>query len=427
MRKLSALFLVLAALSGTPLHAQDISGNWQGTLKIGPGMRAILNVVKADTGGWKATFYSIDQSTQGIPVTTITLQDSTLSFSIDLVHCRYEGKLSADGNTISGSWNQGQSLPLDFKRATKETAWTVDSSPHTIQFVSVDKDVKLEVLDWGGSRRPLVLLAGLGFDAHVFDKFAPKLTGTYHVYGITRRGFGSSSAPAPTNENYSADRLGDDVLAVIDALKLNRPVLAGHSIAGEELSSIGSRHPEKVAGLIYLDAGYPYAFYDRAHGDLILDAIELKRKLDLWFSGGVRNLQRFLPELQASLPQLSKDMEEAQKKLALAPPQPADAGNPSPIELAISAGEQKYTDIHTPVLAIFALPHNLDQMFPGDPAAKAAAVAYDLAINSAQANAFEAGIPGARVVRLANADHFIFNSNEADVLREMNDFLAMLP
>jgi pimeloyl-ACP methyl ester carboxylesterase len=427
MRKLYALFLILAALSCPTLRAQDISGNWQGTLNVGPGMRAILNVVKADSGGWKATFFSIDQSTQGIPVTTITLQDSTLSFSIDLAHLRYEGKLSADGNTISGTLNQGQSLPLEFKRATKETAWTADSSPHSIHFVPVDKDVKLEVLDWGGSGRPLVLLAGLGFDAHVFDKFAPKLTGTYHVYGITRRGFGASSAPAPSNENYAADRLGDDVLAVIDALKLNRPVLVGHSIAGEELSSIGSRHPEKVAGLIYLDAGYPYAFYDRAHGDLTLDAIELKSKLDLWFSGGVRNLQRFLPELQASLPQLSKDLEEAQKKLALTPPQPADAGNPLPIELAISAGEQKYTENHTPVLAIFATPHNLDQMFPNDPAAEAAAVAYDLAINSAQANAFEAGIPSARVIRIANANHLIFTSNEADVLREMNDFLAKLP
>jgi pimeloyl-ACP methyl ester carboxylesterase len=42
------------------------------------------------------------------------------------------------------------------------------------------------------------------------------------------------------------------VLAVIAALKLDRPIVAGHSIAGEELSSIGSRHSEKIAGLIYL-------------------------------------------------------------------------------------------------------------------------------------------------------------------------------
>jgi non-heme chloroperoxidase len=124
-----------------------------------------------------------------------------------------------------------------------------------VQFVIVDTNIKLEVLDWGGTGRPLVFLAGLGNTAHAFDKFAPELTSKYHVYGITRRGFGLSSAPTPANNNYSADRLGDDALAVLDALKINRPVLVGHSIAGEELSSVGSRHPEKVAGLIYLDAG----------------------------------------------------------------------------------------------------------------------------------------------------------------------------
>ena len=82
------------------------------------------------------------------------------------------------------------------------------------------------------------------------------------MVGVTRRGFGDSSAPA---SGYGADRLGDDVLAVIDALKISKPVLAGHSLGGEELSSIGSRHPEKVAGLIYLDAGYSYAFYAPGH------------------------------------------------------------------------------------------------------------------------------------------------------------------
>jgi pimeloyl-ACP methyl ester carboxylesterase len=49
---------------------------------------------------------------------------------------------------------------------------------------------------------------------------------------------------------------------VLDQLKINRPVLVGHSLAGEELSSIGSRRPDKVAGLAYLDAAYGYAYYD---------------------------------------------------------------------------------------------------------------------------------------------------------------------
>ena len=160
-----------------------------------------------------------------------------------------------------------------------------DSSPHSVQFVAVDDNVKLEVLDWGGSGRPLVLLAGLGNTAHIFDRFALKLTPTYHVYGITRRGFGTSSAPVPANDNYSADRLGDDVLAVLDALKLNHPILVGHSIAGEELSSVATRHPEKVGGLVYLDAGYPYAFYDRSHGDLTIDLVELRRELEQLMPG----------------------------------------------------------------------------------------------------------------------------------------------
>ncbi len=111
-----------------------------------------------------------------------------------------------------------------------------------MHIITVDTGVKLEVFDWGGSGRPLVLLTGLGASAHGFEQFASKLTGTYPAYGITRRGFGASSSPA---SGCSADRLGDDVLAVIDSLKLDKPILAGHSIAEQEVSSIGSRPPKK--------------------------------------------------------------------------------------------------------------------------------------------------------------------------------------
>src|SRR5580698_2341914 len=154
-------------------------------------------------------------------------------------------------------------------------AQSPDVSPHTVQMIAVAPDVKLEVLDWGGTGRPLVLLAGMGDTAHVFDKVATKLTAKYHVYGITRRGYGASSKPEFVTANYSAARLGGDVLAVIEALHLSHPILAGHSLAGEELSFIGFHHPEAVAGLIYLDAGYTYALYDQTHGQIMLDAIKL--------------------------------------------------------------------------------------------------------------------------------------------------------
>jgi pimeloyl-ACP methyl ester carboxylesterase len=91
------------------------------------------------------------------------------------------------------------------------------------------------------------------------------------------------------------------------------------------------------------------------------------------------------------------------------------------------AGGQKYTDIRLPVLAIFAVPHDLGPALGGDPTARAAFEARDTVTAGAQADAFEKGIPSARVVRLPHAHHYVFLSNEADVLREMNAFIARLP
>src|SRR6185295_949525 len=70
-----------------------------------------------------------------------------------------------------------------------------DPSPHQVRFVTVAPDVKLEVLDWGGEGRDVVLLTGSGHTAHVYDEFALKLKDCCHVYGITRRGYGASSIP----------------------------------------------------------------------------------------------------------------------------------------------------------------------------------------------------------------------------------------
>jgi pimeloyl-ACP methyl ester carboxylesterase len=342
-----------------------------------------------------------------------------------------------------------------------------DSAP-AIRFITVQPNVQLEVLDWGGTGQPMVLLAGLGNTAHVFNNLARQLRANHHVFGITRRGFGRSSVPS---SGFSADRLGDDVLAVMDSLRLTRPMLVGHSIAGEELSSIGSRHGDRVSALVYLDAADGYAFYDTTSGDLRVDLAELRRKLDTFRSAPSPGVIDIL--LNTALPAFERDLREVKAALAEGPPPPPPPsgvtmdrssfitfrdsraqmfGFAEPIaelreqfeELpgggvgralrspqdartvseAITGGLQKYLRVSAPVLAIFARPKPPDN-FP-TAAARAAFIARDSTIRAKLSAAVRRGAPYAHVVEVPGATHYVFLSNEADVVREINAFLNSL-
>jgi non-heme chloroperoxidase len=303
----------------------------------------------------------------------------------------------------------------------------VDVSPHTVQMIPVEPDVKLEVLDWGGTGRPLVLLAGMGDTAHVFDTFAPKLTANYHVYGITRRGFGVSSKPEFVTANYNAARLGDDVLAVVAALHLSHPILAGHSLAGEELSDIGFHHPDAIAGLIYLDAGYSYALYDQAHGQIMLDALKLRDMLPQIVPGKIpSDVPKSLNEILEQLKLVEKAIVEYQAQLPPSPSAPAPRPDPPPFLYAIFSGFESFPTIHSPALVIFAEPHDFGPV-QDHSASRAEFEARDLRITEYQAKAFETQVPAAHVVRIPHASHYVFRSNEQEILQKMNAFISALP
>ena len=297
-----------------------------------------------------------------------------------------------------------------------------DSSPHKVQYVTVEEGVQLEVLDWGGLGRPLIFLAGNGDTAHAFDNLAPKFTGQNHVYGITRKGFGASSKPAPTNGNYSADRLGDNVLAVIQALRIERPVLVGHSLAGEELSSIGSRFPKKVSGLIFLDAIASWSFYDPAHPQVEIEMNGIKKRIEEIEAGGVDEQEK-LRELEIVIANFETVLHLSNEDVKTMPPLPPR----SPIQAALNFDAEKYTSIPVPVLAILACPHDWSHFFPNDPERRAARLAADTAGCSVRAETFARGVPTARVVRIPNANHYVYRSNEAQVIDEMKKFLRTLP
>ena len=129
MKKLVAPVLALAALSAwstVTLRAQlDITGTWQGTLQAGRDLRTVVKISKAGAE-LTAVLYSIDQGGGALPASGVTLQGSTIRFAVPGVGATYEGKVSADGASITGSMTQGDKpLPLNLKRATAETAWAI--------------------------------------------------------------------------------------------------------------------------------------------------------------------------------------------------------------------------------------------------------------------------------------------------------------
>lgn len=116
--------LVIAAavvLTACLAQAQDIIGDWQGTLKAGGAeLRLVLHITKAADGSLKGALDSVDQGANGIPVTAISLKGSKLTLELASIGGAYEGTVNADGTTIAGTWAQGgQGLPLDFKRPAK--------------------------------------------------------------------------------------------------------------------------------------------------------------------------------------------------------------------------------------------------------------------------------------------------------------------
>jgi pimeloyl-ACP methyl ester carboxylesterase len=305
-------------------------------------------------------------------------------------------------------------------------AWK-DRSPHVTRSVTVSRDVRLEVLDWGGSGAPLVLLPGGGDTAHVFDDFAPKLTDAFHVYGITRRGFGESGF---SPSEYGADRLGDDVVVVLDSLELARAVLAGHSIGGQELSSVVHRHPDRVAGLVYLEAGYPYAFDDgrvpamNEFQDLRGPQPPPPGEADLASFDALRRYQ--LRVLGFTFPEA-----ELRQQWTVNPDGRLGKQRDFPGYATIMKGMQKYADVPRPALFFYGLPHGLGRWVDEskDPKVREAAATYSTALTALterQARAVESAVPTARVVRVPGGHHYVYVSNEADVLREMRSFVKGL-
>jgi pimeloyl-ACP methyl ester carboxylesterase len=296
-------------------------------------------------------------------------------------------------------------LPAAPADAQSTGAWR-DPSPHHVRFVTVDSAVRLEVLDWGGSGRPVVFV-GCYFTGHVYDNIAPKLTDRFHVYAVTRRGVGASDHPAT---GYSPQRRADDVLEIIDTLKMQKPILVGNSCGGDILHTLGARNPDRIGGLMYLDgaedptltlADYPAVPVDKAH----------------------------LPA-RVPVPPTPVVFPEAEKRLL--EERPIDPG----IRRAIVEDNRvrpEYARIRVPVVAVYrttTMEQALREYPPRNETERAAlnqAYAASRAMLEKWQRDLLAGVPDAKIVELPGGNLYMFLSNEADIIRELRAFASSLP
>jgi hypothetical protein len=160
-------------------------------------------------------------------------------------HRTYQATLSSDGKSLSGTWAVPGALdvPMVYHRTSPVTLHMLQ--PTRDLYIDVADGVKDEVLDWGGSGRPMVLLAGQGVTARGWHRIIPDLVTKYHVYSITRRGYGNSSKPPPTAQNYSAERLGQDVSRSSTSCRLLGRFSSGTHSPAKNSATSERRHRRK--------------------------------------------------------------------------------------------------------------------------------------------------------------------------------------
>ena len=323
--------------------------------------------------------------------------------------------------------------PGDEARSVLADASWQDSSPHQVSSVAVERDVRVEVLDWrrtGLEDAPtLFLLPGLGATAHSYDVFARELSQRYQVVGMTRRGTGNSSRP---ERGYDIARLSQDVLQVIDTLGLVSPILVGHSIAGEELSYLGANYPERFSGLVYLDAAYDRVTTDATYDPALFRALNAR----LPPQPAIR------PSESTSYQALQQYAQRTRGDSRMAPEGEILASydlNTGMIKHntlyldAVMMGLQApdYKNISIPALAVYAVPGSanalMEHWYDGDDPLIRQTVNELFAIEqqrkAAQMARFAKEVPMSDVVAIVDADHWIFVSHEQAVLNVIDGFV----
>ena len=339
-----------------------------------------------------------------------------------MMRCRLLSWMMCSGVVLAG---------IGLLAAQSVTAWR-DPSPHQTRFVTVDSSVRLEVLDWGGSGRPIVLL-GCYLTAHVYDDIAPKLTDRFHVYGITRRGLGASDKPA---SGYSVRRSADDVLEVLESLKLQKPIVVGTSCGGWVVTALGGTYGNRLGGLVYLQGTEDPTMTSAEYGLPPVDVEHLPASVKPAPAPDFSSFEAYRRTQQRDAGVAFPEAELRQQFVA----QPDGSVGPSRLSPAVRRAitvdariKPDFARIRIPVLAIYKTEPPFEEVARERPPRneqERAALRQQYASERAMVLRWErdlrAAVPTARIVELPGASIYMFLSNEADIIREVRAFAATL-
>lgn len=306
----------------------------------------------------------------------------------------------------------------------------MDSPPHATNHevlrVEVAPAVHLEVLAWRGTGPALVFLTGFGNSAHVFDHFAPRFTDAYDVYAITRRGFGGSSRP---EDGYDLDTRVQDIVRVLDRLGVRQAILAGHSLAADEMSRIAVTFPERVSALVFLDA-YDYGPEFRKMGDESPDVPSLFPTMTAADSASIESFMAYRERVAGT----AYPIDEIRAHTKFGPDGRflgfADRSIRQ-VQQGVGISRAEYARFTAPSLAIYADVPSVTHQFPDyasyDDSTRAKADSSFRLFDGWRRGViarFRAEVPRRTVAELRDADHYLFLSHPDEVARLMRDFLS---
>lgn len=113
--------------------------------------------------------------------------------------------------------------------------------------VKLKNGITLNYRSVGDGSTPIIFLHGYSFSADVWEKVLAKLPGKYKAYAYDLRGFGDSSKP---DSGYGYSDYVEDLAQFMDAMKISKAVLAGHSLSAIYLQDFAMKYPDRVLALI---------------------------------------------------------------------------------------------------------------------------------------------------------------------------------